>query len=382
MKRSISFLIIICILPLLCGCGGMRKQYRRLEQMLVVQTLGLDEDENGHRLTLSSASSNSQKAACLSGSGRTISSALERIRNYSFEEDIFCAHVSHVLIGEEAAKAGIEDILSYICHSPELRIDLPLYIIKGGTAEETISSIGGESKGITELIDSIRSAMEHRGDGNVFTAAEILGNTERNGSALVCAIEYAPSSEKAPEEGAEELKTAAVYGYAVLKGNKLVKYIDNKDAVAVGFLLGKPGICEIDLKDHDGHTVTLEIDSGSAELQPVWDEQGYLKGIDVKAKASASVLETTGHGSDFDNAEYANYLVAQLEKELSTRIGNVLKLSKTLRADFLDLAGKLEFCEPQHYRAAVGELSELLPKLELRVSVRGKLSHTNDLKDA
>ena len=107
-----------------------------------------------------------------------------------------------------AAKAGIEDILSYICHSPELRIDLPLYIIKGGTAEETISSIGGESKGITELIDSIRSAMEHRGDGNVFTAAEILGNTERNGSALVCAIEYAPSSEKAPEEGEEELSRA------------------------------------------------------------------------------------------------------------------------------------------------------------------------------
>lgn len=381
MKKLMSLLFIICIVPFLCGCGGMRKQFRRVEQMLVVQALGLDKDENGVRLTLASAADSSKKAACLSGSGKTISAALERIRNYSFEEDIFCAHVGHVLIGEDAGKDGVEDVLSYICHSPELRIDLPVYIIREGRAEDTISSIGGDDKGITELMDSIRSAMEHRGDGNVFTAAEILGSTERNGSALVCAIEYAPASEKPPEEGEEELKTAAVQGYGVLKNYKLVKYIDSKDAVAVGFLLGDAGICELEVQDNDGRTVTLEIDSGSAKILPVWNEDGYLKGIDVQAKASASVLETAGRGADFDNAKYANYLVAQLEKELSERIGNVLRLSKTLRADFLGLAAKLEHSEPQHYRAAVGELSELLPSLELRVSVRGRLSHTNDLKD-
>jgi len=381
MKKLIYVTIIICILVSLSGCGSMRKQYRRLEQMLVVQAMGLDNEENGVRLTLASAADSNKKAICLSGSGKTISAALERIRNYSFEEDIFCAHVSHVLIGEDAAAAGIDDILSYICHSPELRIDLPLYIIKEGRAEETISGIGVSDKGVTELMDSIRSAMEHRGDGNVFTAAEVLGSMERSGSALVCAIEYTTASEKSPEEG-EELKTAAVYGYGVLKNHKLVKFIDSRDAVAVGFLLGKPGICEIEVQDNDGHTITLEIDSGSARIFPVWNKSGYLKGIDVQANVSASVLETTGRGADFDNAKYANYLVAQLEQELSERIGNVLRLSKTLRADFLDLAGKLEYSEPQHYRAAVGDLTELLPELELRVSVRGRLSHTNDLKDA
>ncbi|MBQ5789779.1 MAG: hypothetical protein IIW01_05785, partial [Thermoguttaceae bacterium] len=101
-----------------------------------------------------------------------------------------------------------------------------------------------------------------------------------------------------------------------------------------------------------------------------------------EAKVSASVLEAEGHGMDLDSPEYANYLVAQLEKELSRRIASVLRLSKALRADFLGLAVQSERADPGRFKFNAEEFSLLLPKLELKVSVQGRLSHTNDLKDA
>jgi len=305
----------------------MRNQFRQLEQMLVIQTMGFDMDGKDVKLSLASAAGSGRNASCLTGSGVTVAAALERIRNYSFEEELFCAHVSHVLIGEAAAEDGIENFLSYISHSPELRIDLPVYLIKGSGAEEAISGIGNGQKSVTELMASMRSALEHRGDSSIFTAAEIMGNLERCNSTLICALEYAEASEKPPEGQEEALKTLASYGYGVIKDYRLVQFIDREDAVGVGFLLNKVGICDISIEDPDGNKVTLEIDSGESKVLPIWDKMGNLSGIDVQAKVSASVLETEGHGAELSSAEYTNFLVGQLEAELSGRIGSVLALS-------------------------------------------------------
>ena len=360
----------------------MSRQYKSLEKLLVIQAIGLDAEEDGLRLTLSSAEGSGKPASCLSNTGKTVASALEKIRVFSFEEELFCDHTSHILIGEAAAKAGIEDLLSFICHSPELRIDLPIYIIKDGLAEEAMMGVGTDDKGTTELLDALGSSLRHRGDGNLFTAAEVIGAAEDSGCALVCALEYANASEQSPDKEGEPLKTLAAAGYAVLKEHRLAAYISREDAVGVGFLTGKTGLCELSVEDPDGNRVTLEIDGGSCKLRPIWDEYGRLSGLRVDASVSAAVLEAEGHSMNLDSPEFANYLVAQLEKELSRRIASVLRLSKDLRADFLGLAAQGARSDPENFDFSKEEFSLLLPKLELKVSVQGRLSHTNDLKDA
>ena len=74
-------------------------------------------------------------------------------------------------------------------------------------------------------------------------------------------------------------------------------------------------------------------------------------------------------------------LTARFEAELSERIGAVLRLSKLLGADFLDLGGRVEMASPGRYRALPRPFAELLPQLPIRLSVSGKLEHTNDVKD-
>ncbi len=379
MKKLLLTIIIIVGSLNLSGCAGsIYSQYKEIEQIRVIQAMGIDKAENGVKLSLASAGSKNSNSvpAILSSTGNSISTALQRIRNYSCEESLFCAHVGNILIGEDAAKDGIENILSYICHSSEIRIDLPVYILTNSSANKAMNDVGNDKKGITEILQAVQSALSERGESHIFTAAEIIRSIERNGSALVCALEFAPASESDTES------TAAIYGYGIFKDYSLVQLIDKDMSVGVGFLLNKVGVCELIVKDINGNNVALEINKGKSKVIPIWSDNGELKGLDIQADVSAAVLEISGKGSDLDDPRYEDQLIAQLEAETSKRINSVLQLSKKLGADFLDLSGKVQYADPKKYRNSVSDFEYLLPNLEISISVRGKLSHTYDIKDA
>ena len=270
----------------------------------------------------------------------------------------------------------MENILSYICHSSEIRVDLPVYVMTNASARETMDSVGNSKKGISEVLQSVQAALSDRGESHIFTAAEIIRNIERNGSALVCALEHAAASE------ADTESTAAVYGYGVIKDYSLVQLIDRENAVGANFLMNKVGISDLMVRDLNGNAVTLEIDSGSSKLSPVWSADGQLTGLDIQAKVSAAVLEISGKGGDLDSPRYEDQLIAELEAAVSKRISSVLQLSKRLSADFMNLGSQVELCDPTKYRQTVSDFSYLLPTLEMRISVQGQLSHTYDVKDA
>ena len=379
MKKLFAYNIIIVACFILTGCAGsIYSQYREIEQMRVIQVMGIDDEDGSVGLSLASAGSKNSSSvpAILSSSGSSISTALQRIRNFSCEDSLFCAHVGHILIGDAAARQGIEHILSYICHSSEIRVDLPVYILINSTAKYAMDGAGNEQKGIAEILQSVHSSLSERGESHVFTAAEIIRSMERNGSALVCALEYAAASESDTE------KTTAVYGYSVLKDYSQVQLIHRDYSLGVGLLINKVGISELSVEDMDGNTVTLEVDGGSTSIEPVWSESGELKRLNIQAKVSAAVLEISGRSGDLSNPRYEDQLTAQLEAAASDKLSAVLQLSKKLSADFLDLGSRVELADPRQYRQSVDDFSKLLPELEISISVQGKLSHTYDVKDA
>ena len=71
----------IFLLVLLCGCG-LSAQRREMEQLRIIQTVGMDYEKGSVRLTLAAAAGPEGEGpgAQLSGTGRTLSAALEQIR--------------------------------------------------------------------------------------------------------------------------------------------------------------------------------------------------------------------------------------------------------------------------------------------------------------
>ena len=410
MKRGLSLLIIICMLLSLSGCSGIYSNFRELERLLVIQTMGIDFAEEGVGISLASgANSDGSSPVRLFSTGVSVTSAVAHILSYSQEQELFLSHTSHVVLGEEAAKNGINGYLSYICRSPNLRTDIPLYIVKGGTAQEAVMQVGDGSKGISEVLEAVRANVDERGDSKAFSASDLLRDLERNGSGLVCAIECSPSiqeggtkqeggsgsssgtdSAESPDStggsGSGEEKqekqalTAAAVGYGVIRGDRLCAYIDKEQAIGMGLLLNIVGISDIVVKDRYATPVTLELDQGSSEIKPVWAEDGSLEMLDIQIKAAANIAEIGG-GGHFSEPDYEDYLTAQLETAVSERVSSVIQLSKTLQADFLGLGNIVEMDDAEKYRALGGDFASLLPGLTVRISVSGQIKHTNDIRD-
>ena len=452
MKRYISILIIISSLLSLGGCGGIHTNYREIQQLMVVQTLGLDREEGSVRVSMAAAAEASGDGPRrMSASGGTVSSAIERAYELSYEEEIFFSHVNHILIGETAAEEELDSFLDYLCQSPELQIDIPLYIVREGTAEQAVMEVGDSSRGISEVMQAVREIFSTASNSRVFTVADTLRSLDRYGSALVCAIRCEPGSESSgpqnsgqsggeaggdsgdteaeekqaaqeklsqaageeeaagqeeqgqaagePETGGEGQETAeegagvrssseksgpimaGIAGYGIIRDGKLCKYLEPELSVAVGLMTDSVPISFISVEDMDGSLCSLEVFQGSAKLSPVWSGPGELIGLDIQAEVTASVMES-GPSEAAGAEEYINYLTGQLESAVSEQLNALLQSSMQLKADFLGLAGMVERSSPENYRLMEQSFTEALPKLELQISVSGRLSHTNDMKEA
>lgn len=391
MKKAICVILALASVFTLTGCTSVYSNFKEIEQLLVIQDMGLDKQGGGVLLSLCSASDEStgDVPKRLYGTGDSITTALEHIYNYSFEDIIFCSHISHVLIGEKAAESGIDDYLSYICRSPIMRLDIPLFVVKGSTAQDAVLKVGDGSRGIVEIMDSVEISVGRLGNSSLYTAAETVRNLDRCGSSLICAVELAeplesdsgapagdsPSSSEdegsaAQDEGGSKL-TAVVYG---------CKFLDRDEAIAVGFLTNKVGLTNVTVRDRHGSLVVLEIDSGGSEVTPVWSGTGELTGLNIAVDVRASIVEVSG-SSDTRSAEYTDHITAQLEALISDYVSRVMLTSRELRSDFLCLAQTVERDDPSAFRMLPQSFPDLLPSLELQISVSGQLTHTNDVRD-
>ena len=422
MKRFLSLLIIICALPALSGCGSIYSNYREIQQLMVVQTMGIDREKSGVQVSMAAAAEASGGGPRrMSAQGSTVTAAIDRACKLSYEEEIFFSHVNHLLVGEAAAEEGLDTFLDYVSQSPTMRIDIPLYIVRGGTANQAVMEVGDSSKGISEVMQTVHESFASPSDSQVFTVADTINSLLCYGSALVCAVECVPSSEsvspgkaeseqqssgqsvqggegQSAQQGEEQKpqaeegqngqdKTqgenplmAVPAGYAVIRDGKLCKFIEPEEAAAVGLLTGRLPITDITVTDRNGKNATLELNQGSADIVPIWGGKGQLKVLNIQAQVIASVLETDNWQQGSSN-EYINHLTAQLESAISQRLSSLLRTSMKLKADFLGLAGQVERKSPENYRLMSQRFSELLPGLELQITVSGQLSHTNDMKE-
>lgn len=366
-----NFLCILLCFPtlFLSACGGIYENYREIERLSVVDTMGIDRTPGGVKLCFAASSLAEDGSAVLSGSGDGIEGAIEDIKKRSGDRELFCRQIEYIMIGEASAKNGLESFLSYIGASPLMRIDTPLYIVRSSEAGTLIADCSGISKTMAGIVQSSR----HRGDSAVTTAAEVMRNLLSRKSALVSALEISPAAD------AEGEKIASVSGYAVIKNGRLVSFLSEEQAVGAGFLTGNTGVCSITVSDSRGGKAVLGITGGHADIFPVWGENGSVERINIAATVQATVDEITGNG-DMGNAVYAQHLTGQLEAGISERINSVLRLSSSLGADFLGLGEQVERCDPERFRTLTRPFDELLPVLEVQVSVRGTLNPTNDME--
>lgn len=378
---------LLCLLlslapALLTGCsgtGGVYSNYRDIEELLLVETMGLDFDEDGVTLSVSSGNSPANpSSSVISCRASSISAAMEQIQNYTAKEEFFYGHTRYVILGETTAENTLETIMDFIERSPQMRMDTALFILKDARASDLMTRATDSQYELTKLLSSMEREFDIIGNGRVFTCAEIAQSLATSGSALVSAISIGQTEDTVFSSGNTTIALPA--GYAFLKDGALRGFLSPDLAVGVNILQNHLGRTTIDLTDPNGRPVTVQLSTADPKIAPVWTKDGRLEAISVSVDATAAVIELAAGDRLYDEA-FLKQLDKELAQILEARIRNVLLASRSFGADFLELGKTIRMQDPVRFASMPTPWRALLPELEFRLSVNARLDRTFSITD-
>lgn len=346
MKRFSLILLAACLM-FSTGCsknGGLFQNYRAIENLKLVHTIGFDTHKDGLQLSVSGGESENEGIMRLSASGKNISDALATVQSYSGKEELYYAHTRYVLVGQTYAEQGLGDIMQYLESSNQLRSDLPLFILRNREAKDLITHAGGKKSSTFEILEAVVRNCTQSGDSYPFTCGDIASFSAEYGSALACALEIKSTKDVNPEAEEEEL-TPVVSGYGVIKQGKLVSFLSKDASKAVNLLLNEPGTGNITVMV-DKHPYSLQIRNVDTTLVPSFGTVGTMTNLTVEMTVEA-VLEEHEQNVQAD----LNKLSKAFSKTVQQWVQEVLQTMRASQSDFLGLGPRIAISDPKEWES-------------------------------
>ena len=139
MHRAQTLALLLAAGLLCSGCanGAISSNYRPVEDLTLVQTIGVDRAPEGVCLSASTGRvGENEPPQRMTQTGETVLAALDRLQDRTPNAELFYAQTSYLLLGEEAAAAGeLAPLLDFIARNPDMRLSAPLFLVRGATAQ-------------------------------------------------------------------------------------------------------------------------------------------------------------------------------------------------------------------------------------------------------
>ncbi len=370
MKRFSMILLAVCLM-FSTGCssnGGLAANYRPIENLKLIHTIGFDTHKDGLQLSVSGGESKNQGITRLSASGKNISDALSAVQEFSGKDELYYAHTRYILVGEDYAKQGLGDIMQYLESSNQLRSDLPLFILKDSDAKALITKAGGKENSTFEILESVVRNCTRQGIGYPFTCADIASFSAEVGSALACALEIKSTKDINPEAEEKEL-TPVVSGYGIIKNGTLVGFISKEASRGVNLILNELGTGNITAV-LDKHPYSLQIRKVKTTLLPTFGDSGTIISLTVELDVQA-VLEEREQNVQPD----LSALSKSFSKTVQQWVDEVLQAMRTTQADFLCFGPRIAIKFPREWENNPVSWESQLKTLPLTANVRCTVSH-------
>lgn len=372
MKR-ISIILLSALLMFSTGCSqsSLFSNYRPIEQLKLVHTMGFDLHEDGLELSVCSGEQDGQGLTRLSCTGKNISDCLAKLQSYSEKTELYYSHNRYVIVGEDYARQGLEDIMQYLESSTQLRSDLPLFIVKGGTAKELVLHSGGKEQGVHDVMEAVLRDCEQQGSGYPFTCGDIGSFSAEYGSALACALSVTKTKDTDPTAEDDETTPVAA-GYAVIDMGKLADYIDRDTARGVNLLIGELATQPITLTV-SGQPVSLRFTKIKTALEPVFGDTGVMTKLTINLQAEASLEET--EGDRHIDRERLNRSVSNIIEQW---MNEILMTMRETQCDFLGFGPRVAIRYPVQMTKSPIPWTEQLKTLAMTAEVRCTVHHSEN----
>ena len=351
-------------LGLLAGCSagrGIYANYRPIEDLLLVETLGVDFVEAGALGLAAAVEKGTEGARAVEARATGLVQGLAALQDRAGGGRVFFSHCQSFVLGEDYARRRLEGLFDYVERDIHTRMGTHLYVVRGSAAAPLVAGAAD----VTALLAAVRSETGERGDSHVFDVRQTAVALSEQGAALICALRLV--------QGEEGGLSAVPAGYGILVGGRLVAYLDGGEARAASLLLGVLGSAALEAALPGGGTATLTVRCGRPDVDCRRGPEGALA-LEIHAAPVIELAAAEG-GADLTDPAAVAALTSAVNERLRADLEAVLMRAKAMDADFLGLGRALR-------RAGVDPAAlppDWLGALDITVTVEAALTRSDGM---
>lgn len=394
-RMIFAMFILLFVAILLSGCHQVNLRRTDINEIRLFNVIGIDKISEGSdtvQITAvsketvtgggssgsdqSGGSQGQQITFITSSKGRTLLEAMDYLYTIS-DRTPFLGHVEYVLIGEEAAKEDIVEYLDLFFRYYDIRLNLIVMVVKEGTAEQVIRTIGKEEGFIG---DKLKSIFKDKGDLSIsdeILIIDVMEALDNECASLLIPSIYLVEEKKQDPSGKQGGYKVKLDGYGVFKGTKLVGYIQGDTARGLNWAKGKVESGIFILKDRYGNDVTLEIINTDSKIKPEIND-GKLK-VSIEINLSSNIAEIRGE-QDIWQRPIIDELRRQQESIVKGEVGKVLSLAQSKNTDIFPICDAVWHKYPVQWESIKKDWDDIFPGLDIQIKVKSIINRTYDIR--
>ena len=390
--------ILIIIIFVMLTSKSLLPMSKEIDDMEILKLVGLDYLENETNDNQASLSFMIEKEEGGSEGGEETQKQQQKIMTYkaiSFNEAVRSiqfytdktlpgSHVKYFLIGEDTAKNNIDKVLDILSKDQEVRLSSNVYIIKDMTSQEFLEKVVSSEYKLNDVLDNMERNNNQKTIVKYITISEILSSKLSDTEIyLIPTLEFTNNIKnvnevKGSEEGAKELtKQFEFYGYAIMKDNKLIDFLDDEEAIIYNMLINESNGGNVDVVNDKGEVVSFGINDISTDYSFEFDDNDKIKQIIVSLNFRSNFEEVLSEEDITDEKNIIKYEKLQEEK-VKKQVEALVNKSQKLNLDIFSIGEKLNLKHPYKFRKIKDAFKKEYKNINIKVKVQVDIERTYD----
>lgn len=383
MKKFVLIIITLFILLISSGCYN----YKEINDMAIVSSIGIDKDNKNDKYIVSAQIMNSKESEDSEDSQITVytkegDTVHEALRNITLKSPrkLYGNHLSKIVLSEEVAKEGIDNILDIFNRITEVRNEFIITIVKEDKASDVLKVLTTTESIPAEYVKlSLKIADKTSGLTYATKLDEFISLYLKKGIDPVVPVLKIDKKEKKGTTinnitTTNPISKIVIEDLAVTNKGKLETYLKNEEVIGYNFLRNQIQKMIIPVKcDDENNYASISILKNKTKSNAAKKDNKYIINFNINSEA---IITEYNCKKDLTDEKVIKELEKDTEKKIKRYIKKSLNKQKETKGKFLGLERIIYLDYPKYknedYSVKYNVKVNLVRKGEIRNSVKGE----------
>lgn len=383
MKKFVLIVTTLFILLISSGCYN----YKEINNMAIVSSIGIDKDNKKDKYIVSAQIMNSKESENSEDSQITVytkegDTVHEALRNITLKSPrkLYGNHLSKIVLSEEVAKEGIDNILDTFNRVTEVRNEFIITIVKEDKASDVLKVLTTTESIPAEYVKlSLKIADETSGLTYATKLDEFISLYLKKGIDPVVPVLKIDKKEKKGTTinnitTTNPISKIVIEDLAVTNKGKLETYLKNEEVIGYNFLRNQIQKMIIPVKcDDENNYASISILKNKTKSSAEKKDNKYIINFNINSEA---IITEYNCRKDLTDEKVIKKLEKDTEKKIKRYIKKSLNKQKETKGKFLGLERIIYLDYPKYknedYSVKYNVNVNLVRKGEIRNSIKGE----------